>query len=328
MAKMAEQRIKISIKAIMRRKIKSLARDLLQRLPAGLKKEHYQNALATYDNRSGSYVIEYRNRHNPNGLITLGCHQGEVKEVKYGDTVDLHNKWLAALIDDLLGPTPGSILEAGAGECTTIVPIAHSLKRGDVSLNAIDISWSRCKVAKEFAAAEDIELSTLSSANILQLPYADNSIDVVYSNYCLEELGGFETDALREMFRVAKKYVFVVEASYELGSKAQRHKLYNRGWNLGIIPAVKKLGYKVLRHEMVPYCHDHYHHGALILIEKDANSSNMGDVPSFACPKCHGKLEKIEENFKCQPCGLVYPSLKGIPVFLVNNAILASHYES
>jgi ubiquinone/menaquinone biosynthesis C-methylase UbiE/uncharacterized protein YbaR (Trm112 family) len=324
---MADQRTKVKIKSIIRRKIKSAALNALHRLPSALKKEHYQDALATYDKRSGTYVKEYRNRHDPDGLVSLGYHLGEVKEVKYGESVDLHNKWLAALIDELLGSKPGSILEAGAGECTTIIPIAQFINRPGNSYSGVDISWSRCKVASDFAKEENEALSGLSAANILQLPYADNSIDIVYSHYCLEELGGFEGDAIREMFRVARKYVFVVEASYELGSKGQRNKLYNRGWNLGIIPAVKKLKYNVLRHELVPYCHDNYHHGALVLIEKNANCSNSEQGPSYACPKCHGELHKIEGNFKCQPCGLVYPSLKDIPVFLVNNAILASHYE-
>tara|TARA_R110000824_G_scaffold284386_1_gene472692 strand:+ start:756 stop:1733 length:978 start_codon:yes stop_codon:yes gene_type:complete len=322
---MTDKRTKINIRAIIKRKIKFFAKRALQKLPAGLQKEHYQDALITYDKRSGSYVDEYMRRHDEGGLVSLGTHYGEIKQVNYGESVDLHNKWLSELVASLLGKDPGSVLEAGAGECTTLLPVAEFINQEQNSYNGSDISWSRCKFARDFSAQKSIALDTLSAANILQLPYPDNSIDIVYSHYCLEELGGYELEAIQEMYRVARKYVFVIEASYELGSKGQRTKLYNRGWNLGIIPSVKKLGYKILKHELVPYCHDAYHHGALVLIEKNPTSVNSPKAPSHACPKCHSKLTKIEHGLKCEPCGLVYSNLQGIPVFLLNNAIVASH---
>ncbi|MEM7199695.1 MAG: Trm112 family protein [Planctomycetota bacterium] len=46
----------------------------------------------------------------------------------------------------------------------------------------------------------------------------------------------------------------------------------------------------------------------------------------LACPQCHGKLElrTDESAFDCRKCRVAYPVEKGIPVFLIDEAIPAT----
>jgi SAM-dependent methyltransferase len=38
-------------------------------------------------------------------------------------------------------------------------------------------------------------------------------------------------------------------------------------------------------------------------------------LPAFACPRCHGALDRAADAYRCRPCAAVYPVVLGIPDF-------------
>lgn len=112
-----------------------------------------------------------------------------------------------------------SILEAGAGDGNNL-PLLHE-RIPNARLHGIDISPKRV----EFAAAHPLhrELGiTFSVASAAALPFETGSFDAVYSMYCLEHLPREFKAAIREMTRVARKCVVLVEPVPEHRGVAQR----------------------------------------------------------------------------------------------------------
>ena len=40
-------------------------------------------------------------------------------------------------------------------------------------------------------------------------------------------------------------------------------------------------------------------------------------LPAFACPRCHGTLDRTSDAYRCTPCAAMYPVVLGIPDFRV-----------
>ena len=76
------------------------------------------------------------------------------------------------------------------------------LSRG-VRVTAVDISASAVSLARQHLAIEGVEAEALDVANALDLPYADESFDAVWSDGVLYYTGNMPR-ALREVWRVLK----------------------------------------------------------------------------------------------------------------------------
>ncbi|CAM5272174.1 Methyltransferase domain-containing protein OS=Lysinibacillus sphaericus OX=1421 GN=LS41612_21290 PE=4 SV=1 [Lysinibacillus sphaericus] len=66
------------------------------------------------------------------------------------------------------------------------------------------------------------------------MPLANNSIDLVYTVHALEPNGGKELEALKELYRVASKYVVLVEPYYEGANSEAKERMDRLGYIKGI----------------------------------------------------------------------------------------------
>ena len=80
---------------------------------------------------------------------------------------------------------PKSIMEAGVGEATTLADVAASLGE-DVCSFGFDISWSRVAYAKRYLEKNNVSNATLCTGDMFNIPFAENSIDVVYTSHSIE----------------------------------------------------------------------------------------------------------------------------------------------
>ena len=302
------------------------ARALVARLPEGIRGELYSDSMIRYDRRAGTYVDEYKKSFAKDWIENVVM-DGRVTRAPYGDALQAHLNWLGSDVIRPMNVANSSILEVGAGELTTLVPLVKAIGEKTLKAYACELTWSRCSVGEEFAKAQGIKIESIVAGSVTDLPYPDNRFDIVYTHYCLEELGGLELKAIGELVRVAKRYVILVEASYEFGHPLQRRKLRARRWNLGLVSAIKALKLKLVRHELVPYCTDDLHHGAIFVIEKQEAGTLAADDFVVACPKCKGPIKSKGSFYACKPCGLAFPILEGIPVLTPGNAIVASKFS-
>lgn len=229
---------------------------------------------------------------------------------------------LARVILSLIQPS--SILEAGVGESTTLSGVLKHLKTS-VEAFGFDISWSRVAYGKKYLEKQGIPNVTLCTGSLLSIPFADESIDIVYTSHSIEPNRGKEEPILKELLRVARNYLILLEPSYELASDEARKRMDFHGYCRNLKETVIRLGHKVLVHELFPFISNPLNPTAITIIEKKPQKNSSSYI--LACPKFKTRLEKIDNVLFSSEGLMVYPIIDDIPCLRVENGIIATHYK-
>lgn len=219
---------------------------------------------------------------------------------------------------------PASVLEAGVGEATTFAGVLGRLGPG-VDGYGFDLSWSRVAYARRFLARQGLNGATLCTGSLLHMPFADDSIDVVYTSHSIEPNRGREEPILRELFRVARRFLVLLEPAYELASAEARQRMDSHGYCRNLPGVAGSLGYEVLEHRLFPCSSSPLNPTALTIIKKDTDREQPSHV--LACPKFKTPLREIGGMFFSEEALVVYPVVAGIPCLRTENGIVASKYE-
>ncbi|MCX5713463.1 MAG: class I SAM-dependent methyltransferase [Candidatus Omnitrophica bacterium] len=91
------------------------------------------------------------------------------------------------------------VLEVGYGQGTDLVQFA----KNHASCFGVDITERHCSLAKKNFALRGLKAS-LTRANVLHLPFKDESFDVVYSNGVLHHIKAIDS-SISEIYRVLKR---------------------------------------------------------------------------------------------------------------------------
>lgn len=263
----------------------------------------------SYDLQAGSYVKG------------MGDEKVIEHKLQYADE-------LSRLVLELCSPF--SILEAGVGEATTLSWVLQSLQSSMSMPKAygFDLSCSRIFYARNWLESNGLPNVSLCTGDLSNMPYLDSSIDVVYTSHSIEPNGGNESAILQELYRVAGRYLILLEPAYELSSVEIQKRMDSHGYCKGLKQAAKSLGYKVIRSELFPYSINHMNPTGITIIEKSSQCFPVkSDDKVFACPKSKSALKEIDEGFYSAESGLVFPSIAGIPCLRIDNAILMTKYE-
>ena len=220
--------------------------------------------------------------------------------------------------------SPESILEAGVGEATTFSGVLSGFGKS-VQGFGFDLSWSRVAFAMNWLKGNGIHNYSLSTGSLINIPFLDDSIDVVYTSHSIEPNGGDEKDILLELYRVARKYLVLLEPGYEFASAESRKRMDSHGYCKNLYGICKSLGYKVIEYKEFPFSAVTVNPTQLIVIEK----CSEGDAPEqkFACPSMKSPLEMINGMMYSHEALVVYPIIGGIPCLRKENGVLASKYS-
>ena len=153
-----------------------------------------------YDSQAGNYTRQLDNRRTRDLKDTIG-------------------QYLAAILDGL---APDSLLEAGTGEATSLVPILRHLKKKPAHVLGFDLSLSRLLFARKNLTASGNNDAVLFAAKSDRIPLLSASVDVVLTIHALEPNHGYEDVILAELLRVARRRLVLVEPSYEMASPGSR----------------------------------------------------------------------------------------------------------
>ena len=202
-----------------------------------------------------------------------------------------------------------SLLDCGTGEATTMIPILKKL--GMRSGYAIDTSISRLLWAQRNAAAARVDLK-LAVSDLGKLPLLDNTVDAVLTVHALEPNHGRESDLIKELGRVARRFMFLIEPDFESSSTAQKERMTKLNYVREIDAAIKKNNFKIL--DKIP----------MINYYNELNVASITVVDT-----CKAKLEKSNltwvgpiykegltpnMNGLSSTSGLWYPIVNGIPL--------------
>ncbi len=219
----------------------------------------------------------------------------------------------------------GRIVECGAGEGIVLSQICKSEKCGFSWARGLDISWSRTAYAKknliDFVDA-DINIDYVV-ADFFNLPFKDNSIDVIYTMQGIYGMGGHEEVLLKELYRCSRKYVVLIEPCYEMAGQEAKERMERLGYvkNLKII--AEYLKYDVVKYELFGLDSNPLNPAAVMIIKKNKVVSN-DNGSAMCCPFSHGDLTIIGNAYYCDASKLSYPILNGVACLTKENAIVSS----
>ena len=240
----------------------------------------------------------------------------------------MNEKWcvqLAAMLAPFVKEAD-AVLEAGCGEATTFAGVLARLPVAPARALGFDLSWSRCTEGRAWLAEQGTE-AELFVADLFRIPLADESVEVVYTSHSLEPNGGREVEALRELLRVTRRTLVLVEPAYELADEEARARMRQHGYVRGLREILERLGAKITRHELLGFSINPRNPSGLLVVEKSSSAAAAAS-PAFQCPLTHTPLVNAGDAWVSERTGLVYPVLRGIPLLRPEHAVVASKFES
>ncbi len=277
----------------------------------------------------GGNIMEFLNDGNKNNindiLISYDLQAGSYIK-NFTKNFDFYNKYGSEIANEInkLGNFE-SILEIGIGEATTYSVIYNHLKSKPQKKLGFDISLSRLLYAKEFLNQQKLKDTSLFTADLFNIPLPDNSIDIVYTSHSIEPNGGKELEALKELYRITKKYLVLLEPAYEFASEKARKRMEKFSYVKNLYSTAKKSGYKVIKHELFKYSINKLNPTGILIIEKKCTKTN---VPVLLCPLTKTQLKNYnDEVLFSRESLLAYPIIKKIPCLLKENAIIATQLD-
>lgn len=217
--------------------------------------------------------------------------------------------------------TEDTVLEAGCGEATTLAGMLGALPERPTRVLGFDLSWSRCAEGLSYLASRNIA-AELFVGDLFRIPLADASVDVVYTSHTLEPNGGREEAALRELLRVTRRTLVLVEPIYELADSTVQARMREHGYVRGLYDTLQRLGMSPVRCELLPFCNSSRNPSGIIVVHKQVEE-NPGPV-RFQCPLTCTPLRVEGDVYVSDLTGLVYPVLREIPLLRPEHAIVAS----
>lgn len=261
-----------------------------------------EDILISYDFQAGSYVREYYNS----------------KEFK--------SQYVSALADVInkLGSIE-SIIEVGVGEATTLGLLPRYLQTKPAEVLGFDLSWSRINFAREFVEEQGLKNTQLFTGDLFEIPLKDSSVDVVYTSHSLEPNGGNEKEALCELYRISRKFLVLLEPSYELAKEEAKARMIKHGYITRLVDTAKDLGYRIVEHRLFELTSNPLNPTGLLIIQVDKDKEQ--NSTELVCPVSKTPLASFDGNVLYSTESLLaYPVIKGIPCLLRHNAILATHF--
>jgi hypothetical protein len=235
------------------------------------------------------------------------------------------NTWSAQLAE-LLKPymiSGDRILEVGVGEATTLTGVMKATKCKNISAFGLDISWSRIFFAKKWVKSNSVN-PCLFVGDLFHIPLADNSMDVVYTSHSLEPNGGKEKDALKELLRIARKAVVLVEPCYELATKKAQQRMRDHGYVRNLKGIAEALGVNVVDHRLLDGCFDPLNPSSVLTLLKSPTTRDSIITTRWECPLTGLPLVEKEGYFYADSAGIAYPILQGVPLLRAEHAVMAS----
>jgi ubiquinone/menaquinone biosynthesis C-methylase UbiE len=290
--------------------IRRLYRDgvnIIDHLKAKLGEKYNTDQLVetSYDMQAGSYVA-YVQRHSE----FEAAYQGE----------------LAQILRPLISPGD-SIIDVGTGEMTTLAPVAAACYDNVSKAYAVDISLSRLIVGRDYLRDKLTpglrERIFPVASTLFRLPFADSSLDVVWTSHALEPNGGREYDAIAELARVTRKYLVLFEPSYERNSPQGKERMDRLGYVKNLEATIRTIAdLELMSVTRMGRAADDPNPTYAHLISK--RSPGAPRDPQLRCPLTYGTLEPRDGYLYCRQSLLAYPVIDGIPVLRTDKGICAS----
>ena len=265
-----------------------------------------ENVKNKYDKISGSYIENYL---DSNSKFTAQINNHQVVEIS-GSKEDYYSQYLKNIIQKT---DTKSFLEVGAGELTLAAAVLKNLKNNYLDYTgALDLSLNRLVVGNEFLKKQNLNIDYIVSGDASNLPFSDNCFDLVYTSHCLEQVPHLFVKAVNECSRVAKKYVVLIEPSYEFGSEVTKNHIYKKGYVKITSKLLNKLDLSIV-YRNKSSVQTYINGSEIIILKKNINKQENNKKIQFLCPSCKSYLIKSEDKLTCTKENYYFDVISSIP---------------
>jgi ubiquinone/menaquinone biosynthesis C-methylase UbiE len=222
-----------------------------------------------------------------------------------------------------------TILEVGVGEATTLSNLALKLKLPGVKFFGFDISWSRIHFGIKYLSKKNID-ANLFVADLFNVPLSDSSIDIVYTSHSVEPNGGREKEAIVELYRVAKKYLILLEPTNEFANSKGKSRMKKNGYIQNLKSIINELDYNLIEYRPFDISSNDLNPTGIYIIKKSDDLYEEEKVDStfrFCCPISKSVLKEFDDHFYSSESFISYPKIMGIPCLFPSYGILTSKHE-
>lgn len=223
-------------------------------------------------------------------------------------------------------PSRPTILDAGSGESTILVALAKELAALDPRFYGIDLSFSRVRMGRQWAADNLplLQAPELAVADMASIPLATNSVDLVYTNSALEPNSGREDELISELVRVSRDWIVLFEPLYELANPVMRAWMERHKFVRDLISITGKYA-SVVHSGLLDEGHlNPRPRGFIVARKKESISSvTVGDELTWRDPVSGELLVPVVGGLLNPNLGIAYPVLDQIPILKRQFAIFA-----
>lgn len=158
---------------------------------------------------------------------------------------DNYLKYLFKEVGTLLSnKKPIKILEVGCGNGINLVNLKERYGK-KIKLYGIDISNERIIIGKKYFGDKLKGVKLFQKSITEDTNWKDNNFDLVFSMHTLEQIPHNCSVALKEIYRLAKKKIILIEPVFENGNPAQKLYLINSDINRILLKSIRDLHYKI-----------------------------------------------------------------------------------
>ena len=248
---------------------------------------------AKYDDIAGSYIEYYYGKegNKTNDFVAYNHFEKKIYLVN-GNCMSSPAKIISEICNHY---NLKSILEVGAGELTTLLPIVKNTKKINF-VSALDLSLNRLKKGQELFNKNNKEINQMIVCDASSLPYKDNSFDISFTHYCIEQVPMLAKKIIDEMIRVSSKYIVIVEPSYQYSNRITKNRILEKGFPILKKKHFKNKNAKIIYRDGLPFTR-YALYGEITLLEK---ITKLDGIPNLCHPITKKEIEISGniENYK------------------------------
>jgi SAM-dependent methyltransferase len=185
-------------------------------------------------------------RGNP---IILCLDSGKLAMRRLREFQDKQYAEMRFIIESLSLPQNAKFLDFGCGEGIFLEMMAEKF---DFRFVGFDYAFNRSRVAKDSLPLNKNRIEIILNADGQFLPFKNESFDIIISVHVLEQMESSAIEALKEMGRVAKHYIVLMEPSDYFANWSQKLHQVGNGYIRNLDKKILVLtNYRMIDHHLL-----------------------------------------------------------------------------